>query len=184
MNETKINVIVPCYNAAKNLDLLAASLLEQNYNNWQAFFIDDISTDNTWNIISSLCKKHNNFIGIKNEEKKWALKNIVDTCYSIKHEQDKIITIVDGDDFLINQNTFNLLNEAFQSGAQFIWTKHRWDVDKRNISQEFPTGKNPFHVKWYTSHLRSFSLNLLKSVNVDNFKDVHSQYFKRCYRSE
>ena len=184
MSNNKINVIVPCYNAQKNLQKLYESIDSQNHKNFKIYFIDDISTDNTWGTIEAISLHDKRCVPIKNLEKKWALKNIVDTCNIIANEQledDEIITIIDGDDSLINNKCFKLLNSSFNKGNKFIYTAHRWDIDNRNISQELPKNINPYHYSWVTSHLRAFSLNLFKQINDDNFKDIHGNYFKRGY---
>ena len=182
--ENKISVIVPCYNAHKNLEKLFMSIKKQNYENYKVYFIDDLSIDDTWGTIKSISKQSTHFVPIKNIEKKWALRNIVDTCDFLINEHKKtnqIITIIDGDDFLINDECFNLLNKAFNEKNEFIYTAHKWDIDGRNISQELPKNINPYHYQWVTSHLRSFSLNLFKKINKENFKDVNGEYFKRGY---
>ena len=184
MKQTKINIIVPCYNASLNLNNLTKSLNTQKYDNWQVYFIDDVSSDDTWNKLALLCTNGDKFITIKNNEKKYALKNINDACDLIweqSNHTEQLIVIVDGDDFLINENTFTLFNKAFNEDALFMWTKHSWDSANQNISEEFPAGINPYQWKWVTSHARAFSLNLFEQVNKDNFKDVYGNWFVRGY---
>ena len=45
MNDVKISVIVPFFNAEKYLDSCIRSVLEQTYSNWELILIDDGSTD-------------------------------------------------------------------------------------------------------------------------------------------
>lgn len=182
--QNKINVIIPCFNASLNLNNIMKSLNAQTYKNWQAYFIDDMSTDDTWNRLTQLCADNINCVAIKNNEKKYALKNINDTCDMIWEQfnhKEQIATIIDGDDFLINENTFTLFNDAFNNDALFMWTKHSWDINNQNISEEFPIGINPYQWKWVTSHARAYSLQLFEQVNKDNFKDVYGQFFQRGY---
>ncbi|MFH1840200.1 MAG: glycosyltransferase family A protein [Nanoarchaeota archaeon] len=46
--EPLVSVIVPCYNARPILDKCMDSLLEQSYKNYELIFIDDCSTDNSF----------------------------------------------------------------------------------------------------------------------------------------
>ena len=182
--QRKISVIVPCYNAQENLTKLYESIKSQEYQNFKVYFVDDMSSDNTWNTIKNISKQSDKCVPIKNIEKKWALKNIIDTCEIITNEQrksDELITIIDGDDFLVNNICFKLLNDSFCNKNQFIYTAHQWDIDNRNICKELPKNINPYHYPWVTSHLRAFSLNLLNKVNRENFKDVNGNYFRRGY---
>ena len=53
------SIIVPCLNEEKNIEhftITAESLLKKKYN-FKIIFIDDGSTDNTWNIIENTKKK-------------------------------------------------------------------------------------------------------------------------------
>ena len=49
----KLDIIVPCYNAEKYLDNLLESIYiqEVKQNKFNTIFIDDGSTDGTWNIL-------------------------------------------------------------------------------------------------------------------------------------
>ena len=61
---SKVNVIVPCYNGAKYLDRFFKSLLNQSYKDFDVFFVDDGSTDNTKEVVEKYIKifKNNNLI--------------------------------------------------------------------------------------------------------------------------
>jgi glycosyltransferase involved in cell wall biosynthesis len=186
INKTKVNVIVPCYNAAPNLPALKNALLEQDYDNFEVHFIDDMSSDATWVVLQEIIKYAPNLLkATKNTEKKWALRNIVEKCREIaenrKTNKDELITIVDGDDLLINTKAISYIASAFDSGNEFIYTAHKWDIDGRNISKVLPAGINPYHSQWVTSHLRAFSLNLFLSINNENFLDAYGEYFTRGY---
>lgn len=50
-NSIKFSVIIPCYNQAHFLEECFDSILQQDYSNWEAIFINDGSTDETQCII-------------------------------------------------------------------------------------------------------------------------------------
>ena len=63
-----ISVIIPLYNEAESLpeltDWIERVMNENNYT-YEIIFINDGSTDNSWNVIEQLKRKNNNIHGIK-----------------------------------------------------------------------------------------------------------------------
>lgn len=53
---SKVNVIVPCYNGAKYLDRFFNSLLNQTFKDFDVFFVDDGSTDNSSEVVKTYIK--------------------------------------------------------------------------------------------------------------------------------
>lgn len=54
----KVSIIIPIYNAEKNLEKTLASIFAQTYKNIEVVLIDDCSTDNSAKIIIEYKKKH------------------------------------------------------------------------------------------------------------------------------
>ena len=94
--------IMPTYNAEHTIARSIMSVWMQTHSNWRILIRDDMSTDNTADIIESL--KDNFGLGNdkilleQNKEKKWKVRNIVellDKCSS-----DDIVCRLDGDDWV------------------------------------------------------------------------------------
>ncbi len=49
-----LSIVIPCYNAQKYLRLAVSNLKKQTYENWEAIFVDDGSTDQTGEILNKL----------------------------------------------------------------------------------------------------------------------------------
>ena len=65
---TDISVIVPLYNEEESLPELEAwiaGVMAQNGFSYEVIFIDDGSTDRSWDVIESLCAKNPNVKGVK-----------------------------------------------------------------------------------------------------------------------
>ena len=80
-NTQKFKVIIPSYNCSEYIEKCINSLINQDYENYECFIIDDCSTDNTYELVNSLIENDERFILIKNNENCGALANIV---YSMK----------------------------------------------------------------------------------------------------
>ena len=63
-----ISVIIPLFNEAESLPELTAwiqRVMRENDYTYEVIFVNDGSTDNSWDVIEELCKNDNNLHGIK-----------------------------------------------------------------------------------------------------------------------
>lgn len=178
----RVLFVVPCFNAGPNLHDLAASFRIQMDSEWRAMLIDDMSTDDTWVRLMALNSEDDRFRPVRFQpgEKRFALRNVVETVASFAADDD-IIAVVDGDDQLCNDRTVGLLKDAYQKGAEAVWTAHRWDINNLNISGDLPASVNPYQHPWRTSHLKTFRASVLKGIPQSNFKDHRGEWFQRGY---
>ena len=92
----KLSVIVPVYNTEEYLKKCLDSLVHQTYNNLEIIVINDGSTDNSMDIISSYKKKYSNIVVYTKEN-----SGVSDTRnYGIKKSTGEFITFIDSDDFV------------------------------------------------------------------------------------
>ena len=89
MDKPKIVFIVPSYNIEKNISTLIKSIKEQDYDNWSCVIIDDISSDDTWNVLHKTLENDKSFSIIRNAEKKYALKNIIESARKFENDEIK-----------------------------------------------------------------------------------------------
>jgi glycosyltransferase involved in cell wall biosynthesis len=175
----KVIFVVPTFNMGNNFEKIINSLLCQKDESWSCIIIDDMSTDSTWNNLKSISDKR--FHCIKNKDKKFALRNIVETVRLFENRDDVIVAVVDGDDQLCNEDTVSLLIEQYKKGHDVVWTAHKWDINGMNISKEMPQKIDPYSWPWCSSHLRTFKSSLLRNIDSKNFKDTNGEWFKRGY---
>ncbi len=177
----KLVFISPCFNAEQNLESLINSVENQSDDRWEHVFIDDISTDNTWKKLEDTVGDDKRFRLIKNKEKKFALRNIIEVAREYQQQDDVVIGTIDGDDSLCNDDTVKLVLDEYEKGSDVVWTAHRWDINSMNISREIPHNVNPYQWPWCTSHFRTFRSSLLTEISDKNFKHVNGHWFKRGY---
>ncbi len=177
----KVVFVIPMYNASRHIKDLIDSLKEQTNKNWNAVFIDDMSGDDSIDQIKLLSDGDDRISVIKNSEKKWALKNVIETSRKYQDNDNIIIANLDADDALCNENTVDLLLKSYDDKTDAIWTAHSWDINGMNISKELPEGINPYQYPWCTSHLKTFRASILSKIPDSNFKNLDGEWFKRGY---
>ena len=177
----RIIFISPCFNASKNLRNLIESVRAQSDDRWFHVLVDDLSVDDTSTVFDKIVESDNRFSLIKNDEKKYALKNIIDVAREYQDDEDVVIAVIDGDDQLCNDDTVSLILDEYEKGCDVVWTGHRWDINGINISRAMPDIVDPYGWPWCSSHLRTFRSTLLSKISDDNFKDHMGDWFQRGY---
>jgi len=172
----KVVFVSPIYNSSDHLGDLIESVKEQNNENWEHIIIDDMSTDDSFIIANELIKDDNRFTLLKNNTRKYSLRNIVETARKFKKNKDVIIAIIDGDDALCNENTVSILLNEYKEGIDTVWTMHTWDINNVNISNEMQA-IDPYQQPWVSSHLKTFRSTLINNVSDANFKNLDNEWF-------
>ena len=178
----KVVFVSPMYNASTHLNDLINSMNEQKNPNWKHIIIDDMSTDGSFDLACKLIRDYDNFEIRKNQEKNWALKNVVKVAREYQDDPDVIIAVVDADDALCNENTVELILKAYEDPeVDTVWTSHTWDINGLNISRELPDNVNPYQYPWCSSHLKTWRATTLLGIDDENFKDLDGNWFVRGY---
>lgn len=193
-DQKRIFVISPFWNAENYIRKNILSVAQQDYDNYVHVLIDDASTDNSFQIakdtIESLSPKiQSKFVLVKNETNQGCIKNQLSIVSSPLREAkaDDIIMLLDGDDWLINNNTvFHYYNDLYEQGYEFTYGSMWSVVDNIPlIAQEYPeeVKKNKtyrsHHFNWkipYT-HLRTCLRKLFDGIEFDKFK-VNGEWMK------
>lgn len=183
--------IAPTYNASKTLKQAILSLAVQTYQNWKLIVIDDVSTDNTFEVLSDVAKAtgeditnpNSRIVYKKNEEKKWEVANMLTGLAECIDED--IICRMDLDDFLIDAQALEIINLQYEtySDLDATWSMHRWFEEGKlsnfNISKDMPLGSDPYKHPWVSSHFKTFRKKVLKNVKDENYRGSDGEYFKR-----
>lgn len=176
-------VVLSCnYNGNIFVKNNIVSVFNQTLKPKKHYFIDDISTDGCDKLVDKTIKEYNidNIEFIRNKQKKYKIKNL----YNIIHEKvddDDIVVIVDGDDWLYNENVLLKINEAYRLNnckycySNFIFSHN----NKLGISRKI-NNKNwsPYKDAWITSHISTFKASEFKKIKKENFIDNNNKWFE------
>ena len=117
MKEKFFSVIIPNYNNSTYLEKCLKSVLNQTFTNYELIVIDDVSTDNSVEIVKNIFNEYKDkdtkLIELK--EKAWngGSRNI-----GIKQATGKYFLFLDSDDWFMN-------NTIFQQVYDFIISKNK-----------------------------------------------------------
>lgn len=181
--EHPIVVVIPSYNNSQWYGANLRSVLCQNYNNFRVIYVDDCSTDNTYELVKEFIKSKNvehKVTLIHNNVRKGALANIYASIHSCKNHE--LIVLVDGDDWLYNANALAKVNCVYADPN--IWmTYGQWQAYPDNRVGDCK--EIPFLVKdnnvyrewdWATSHLRTFYAGLFHLIKIEDLY-YHDDFF-------
>ena len=189
--EKPITIISPFWNAANYIEKNIRSVAAQDYDNYFHILIDDCSDDDSYRIanetINSLPSHlQDKFLLIHNEKNFGCIYNQLSTISEMADGED-IIMLLDGDDWLVNNNTiFQYYNDLYSQGYEFTYGSMWSVVDNIPlIAQEYPieVKKNKtyrsHHFNWkipYT-HLRTCLGKHFETLDTDKFK-VNDEWMK------
>jgi len=181
--KNKINIVTPFYNPGEFLENCVNSIMSQKYDNFKVVFVDDCSTDNSWDLLPH---NDNRAICVKNEIKKTTLENthnaIMNYC-----DPDSIIVIVDGDDWLLNKNVLSFINDFYsQNNCLMMYGQSIWTTGNVGFAREFKDENEYNNLRtgpFIFSHIRTFKKSLYDEMakqdpNFNCLKDKNGNFYK------
>ena len=185
--DVNFKIVVPFYNAEKWLDKCIDSLKIQNNTNFKCFLIDDLSTDSSHDVVSDLISGDERFELTKSNKKTYALGNISKTINRIGCEDEDIIILLDGDDWLASSYTLDTIAETYDDNCLMTYGSYVYNpsgirgVEPSSYPQDVIKNNSYREDQWRASHLRSFKFKLWKNLLDDDLKDQKGEYFKMAY---
>jgi glycosyltransferase involved in cell wall biosynthesis len=150
-------------------------MVSQSYDEWRAVFIDDVSDDQTGQVIEDLAKSLNLGDRIKVVRRQKKFGETRNTLEEIKQIDDnEVVCRLDGGDWLTENDTLFYMDEIYRKyDPGVVWTKHRWAYTSNNISGPLSLrkGQTVYEHPWVSSHLKTFRAKNLKKVPKENFFD-------------
>lgn len=114
----KVSVIVPVYNGVKFIDLCANSLLQQTYDNFEIIFVNDGSTDQSYEMLKQYQDKSSHSIQIVNKENggQASARNL-----GIHKAIGEFVCFVDIDDYVSEFMLEKLVKVQEETESDIVW---------------------------------------------------------------
>ncbi|MFT4204202.1 MAG: glycosyltransferase family 2 protein [Chitinophagaceae bacterium] len=173
-----ISIVIPLFNEDESLPELSewiVRVMQENNYSYEVLFIDDGSTDNSWNVIELIRQQHPEFKAIKFQRNygKSAALNV-----GFKAVQGDVVITMDADMQDSPDEIPGLYNQVVIDGYDLVsgWKKVRYDnkLTKNLPSKIFnavarKVSKIPLHD--FNCGLKAYRLNVVKSIEV--YGDMH-----------
>ena len=120
-----ISVIVPMYNVEKYVKFCLESIFSQTFTDYEIILVDDASTDSTYELCQTLCRRKESVTLLKNLENKGQ-------CFcrnrGIREAKGKYVYFMDSDDELLPEALAILYNKAEKENADIVHTNMYFEV--------------------------------------------------------
>lgn len=174
----KIVVISTFWNAEKYVSQCVESLKKQYFTDFIVYMIDDLSTDNSYEVAKNAIGDDERFILIRNEEKKYKTKSFVDVISNNDNiDWDDVIVEIDGDDSLIDNFVLGLINKIYSDSDIWICGSKWIDQYGRTMNYGRANADNPRSLPWNFSQMRTYRAFLFRSINLEDLK-YDGEYYK------
>ena len=180
-DSTGFTFIIPVYNCEHKIKQTLMSVISQSYDNWKILVRDDLSTDNTVEVIKNFIEKFDLKDKIEltvNKEKHGEVRNTLEAVKKIN--DDSVICRLDGGDWLTDNDTLSFLDHVYrQHDPACAWTAHRWAYTNKNISGPLPDNCDPYRDlldNWCTSHMKTWRKSSMNGINDANYRDENGDY--------
>lgn len=170
-------VIVPCRNCERFVAECLDSVRTQTWKDVGVIVVDDCSDDDTAKVARESLKGIDHLV-IRNSYRRWALRNIDTAISGYCENEDSVIFLLDGDDYLIDEMAVEKMMSRHEK-FDVVWSDYRTDVkgwrhNGRMIDSGSPLREQPWHI----SPFRSFKKFLFDEIDRKEFLDLDGQYFK------
>ena len=152
--------------------------MSQRHKDFTCYITDDLSTDNTVNVIKETIKNDSRFILIENKTKLYQPGNYDQIIRGQNISDDEICVEVDGDDWLPDSNVFTRINDVYKDENVWMTSGSFRYHDGRPGFANPPTNFSNVRKQTFTlSHLRTWKSWLWKKINPVDLKDENNNYW-------
>lgn len=175
----KIGIIIPNYNYSEWLDKSIGSILNQTYSNYEIIFIDDMSTDNSYEKAKQLIGNKGKAIKLKQRRYNGGARN---EGYLYLSDVD-YVWYIDSDDW-IPLNALEIINQNLQGNPDVLFVGLGTDIRGINASYYVPDYKDKYEAikGWSGSSGKVIKKDLaMKCLYPEGtLKEDRTQHYKVC----
>ncbi|EEK47814.1 glycosyltransferase family 2 protein [Bacillus cereus ATCC 10876] len=121
-NQSLVSIITPSYNASSFIKETIQSVQSQTYTNWEMIIIDDVSKDNTCELIKEEIKKDNRIRLIELQENRGAA---IARNTGINNARGKYVAFLDSDDLWLPEKLEKQLTFMQNNDVAFSFTGYQ-----------------------------------------------------------
>ena len=175
-------ILTTCYNCESFIGECIESVLSQDEEDWEMYIIDDASSDDTIGAAVKASNQDSRIKILRNKKNTGLVFNqTINFAFHAKPNDEDVIVILDGDDYLNNSRALSYLKQIYSKGywltyggidhtplrthPEDFYSEVDWSVSLRNQT-------------FCLVHLRSYKFFLLKNIQNIDLKDKEENFFK------
>lgn len=182
--------IIPSYNNIHYVKLNLESVFRQIYTNYRIIYIDDCSRDGTYPLVKKIVTRYG--MWGKFRLCRQPVRNYQSgSRFSAYHlcDDDEILCMLDGDDWLSNNRVLNELIKLYSQGAMVTYGSYQFyrGIRVENgiygnelFPKEILSSRNFRHYRWTSCHLRTGYAGLFKRIKLKDMLDENNRFLRCC----
>jgi glycosyltransferase involved in cell wall biosynthesis len=173
-------IVTTLFNAENYIERCLFSIKTQTFKNFKCYITDDLSTDNSVNLVKNFIKNDDRFILIENTEKLYQPGNYDQVIRNNPNIKDNdVIVEIDGDDWLPDSDTLNRINKVYSNNNVWIANgSFKYSNGSPGFSSKQEITNNLRQIRFTASHIRTWRAFLWRNIEVDDLKDDEGIYWK------
>ena len=183
-----ISIIMPSFNTGKYITETIESVLAQSYKNWELIIVDDCSSDNTDEIVSTYLSD-NRIHYLKNEKNSGAAfsRNI-----ALRKAKGKWIAFLDSDDLWMPEKLEKQLSFMKSNGYFFSYTDYEEiDVNGKQTGVRVTgprkvTKTGMYNYCWLGCLTVMYDADKIGLIQIENIKknNDYAMWLKVCHKAD
>ena len=176
-----LKVIINCGPCEEWIGHCLSSLRSQSVRDWEAFVTVDNVGDRTYqNAVTA--RGHDARINIhRNEGRHYSMRNLIDGIARSKAEPDDIIVILDGDDWLMHDDSLRIIARTYAQENCWL-TYGSWrsnDPRTPGCWPPYPDDTMDFRsLQWLGTAIRTWKKWLWDQIDPAGFRDRYGEHFR------
>lgn len=175
-NDKLVSIIIPVYNASRFLEETINSIQEQTYSNWEAIFIDDCSSDNSYNLIKKYQKEDKRIKLIKNKTNSGTA---VSRNNGIDHAEGDYLCFLDADDKWHPEKLEKQINFMQELNCEFSFTGYQFANEKCNPNGKIVSVPNKINYKQALKNTTIWTSTVMFNMGKLTKDDIYMPNIKR-----
>jgi glycosyltransferase involved in cell wall biosynthesis len=171
-------ILTTTYNCENFIEKSLSTIMSQRFKDFKCYITDDLSTDNTVDIIKKTIQGDDRFILIENKVKMYQPGNYDQIIRGLNISDDEICVEVDGDDWLPNSNVLGLINDTYKDSEVWMTSgSFKYNDGRPGFANPPKNFTNIRNQTFTLSHMRTWKSWLWKKIKEEDLKDSNGNYW-------
>ena len=184
MDQVAFKIVVPSYNSSQWLSTCLQSIADQTYPHLDVCVIDDASTEEEQRTIIAQYVTANGWKAIYNKVNQGTLHNLVEGTKALECNDDDVVIVVDGDDWLAHSCVLESLAFVYRStGALMTYGQYmHLSTGETGCPRPYSSWTRFWRAyrkkAWRLSHLRTYKYLLWRQIKDKDLRDEQGNYLQ------